>query len=102
MANPLILTMPSVRVTIAPAISLALVSWKLRNTPKAAGATVLLKKIAAPSHKPSRSNRKLFIRWHRLQSVLLRRQSAGWKSLPRDKNVLSERTDSLIRGDDTC
>jgi hypothetical protein len=54
--NPLVLTTDSVRETMVPAISLALGRLNALNTRKALGATVALKKTAAPSQEASSSS----------------------------------------------
>src|SRR5712692_461938 len=56
-SKPPRLIIDSSRVTIVPASSFAFAKLAPRKTPNSAGATAAPKKIAAPSHRPSSSNR---------------------------------------------
>src|SRR5215212_1863639 len=58
--NPAMLTTPSERVTIEPAISFALGKPNDRNTLNAAGATTAPKKSAAPNQQASKISRVKF------------------------------------------
>jgi len=58
--KPAMLTTPSERVTIEPAISFAFDKPNDRNTLKTAGATTAPKKSAAPNQQASRINRVEF------------------------------------------